>query len=147
MKKRKLLPWPKKKDSSKRHQHPQGPSQEVFDLACEILAVLCENGGTMHLHDVADELLGPDGYVGAAAKVFDAAYNYLRGYGALDVVTYCEHERPALVRAKTMTPLVPLVGPDKVVRAFICIKCGLANYTPVYDDELPDVLLAFEAAE
>jgi hypothetical protein len=46
-----------------------------------------------------------------------------------------------------MTPLVPLVGPDKVVRALICIKCGLANYTPVYDDELPDVLVAFEAVE
>jgi hypothetical protein len=146
VKKRKLLPWPKKKkDSAKKHQHPEGPSQVVFDLACEILAVLYENGGTMDLHDVADELLGPDGYVGAGAEAFDDAYGYLRGYGALEVVTYCEHEKPALVRAKTMTPLVPLVGPDKVVRTLICIKCGLANYTPVYDDDLPDVIVAFEA--
>jgi hypothetical protein len=144
VKKRKLIPWPKKKDSAKKHQHPAGPSQEVFDLACEILAVLCENGGTMDLHDVADELLGPDGYVGAAAKAFEGAYGYLRGYGALEVVTYCEHEKPALVHAKTATPLVPLLGPDQTVRSFICVHCGLANYTPVYDDELPDVIVAFE---
>src|SRR4029450_5425971 len=80
VKKRKLIPWPKKKDSAKKHQHPAGPSQEVFDLACEILAVLCENGGTMDLHDVADEVLGPDGYVGADADTFDDAYGSLHGY-------------------------------------------------------------------
>jgi hypothetical protein len=142
--KRKLIPWLKKKDSAKKHEHPEGPRPEVFDMAREILDVLCENGGTMHLHDVADELLGPDGYVGAAAKAFDAAYAYLRGYRALEVVTYCEHEKPALVRAKTATPLVPLLGPDKTVRSFICVTCGLANCTPVYDDELPDVIVAFE---
>jgi hypothetical protein len=144
VKKRRRIPYSKKKDSAKKHQHPQGPSQEVFDLACEILAILYENGGTMDLHDIADDVLGPDGYVGADAKAFDGAYAYLRGYGALEVVTYCEHELPALVRAKTMTPLVPLVGPDQVVRGYICVKCGLANYTPVYDDELPDVIVAFE---
>jgi hypothetical protein len=144
VKKRKLIPWSKKKDSAKKHQHPEGPSPEVFDMACEILDVLCENGGTMDLHDVADEALGPDGYVGDAADCFDEAYDYLRGYSALEVVTYCEHEKPALVRAKTMTPLVPLLGPDKTVRSFICVNCGLANYTPVYDDELRDVIVAFE---
>jgi hypothetical protein len=145
VKKRKPLTWPKKKNSAKKHQHPEGPSQRVFDLACEILGILCENGGTMHLNDVADKLLGPDGYVGIDAKAFDGAYEYLRGYGAVKVVTYCEHECPALVRAKTTTPLVPLLGHDQTVRCYICIECGLAAHTPVYDDELPDVIVAFKA--
>ena len=146
MKKRKPLTWPKKKKkkSAKKHQHPEGPSQQIFDLACEILATLCENGGTMHLNDVAEELLGSDGYVGVAAKAFDEAYAYLRGYGAVEVVTYCEHECPDLIRAKTETPLLPLVGPDQTVRCYICIECGLAAHTPVYDEKLPDVIVAFK---
>ncbi len=143
MKKRKLIPWSKKKESSKKHQHPQGPSKEAVATAIAILDVLYENGGAANIHAVADELLGPGGYDGTDAKVFDEAFAYARHYGALEVVTFCEHEEPAMVRMRAASPLLPLVDRNNVVQCLICIHCGLRDFEPDYDDDLPDVIVGF----
>jgi len=147
VKKRKLISWPKK-NSAKKHQHPrQASSQQVMQMAADILSVLYKNGGSTNIHDVADELLGPDGYEGKDARVFDEAFAYARHYGAIEIETFCVHEKPALIRMLAILPLLPLVGADGAVRMMICVHCGLAHHKPVYDERLPEVIVAFEAAE
>jgi hypothetical protein len=137
-----------KKEKHKPHQHPrQGPSQGAVLMATAILGVLYESGGTANINDVVDELLGPDRYEGDDARVFDEAFAYARHYGAIEIDTFCEHEKPAVIRMRAMLPLLPLLGPGRAVRRMICVHCGLANHKPIYDERLPDVIVAFETTE
>jgi len=148
VKKRRPISWPKKKNSAKKHQHPrQSPSEPAVAMASEILRVLYENGGTANIHDAADALLGPDGYEDADARVFDEAFAYARHYGAIEIDTFCEHEKPDMIRMRAILPLLPLYGADRVVLGMICVHCGLANCKPIYDEWLTDVIIAFEAVQ